>query len=671
MHEVLLLICIALIVFLLYSNTLEAPYILDDEPNIHFNNNIRINSLSLTDLLKAGFESASRNRPVANISFALNYYFHRYSVTGYHLVNILIHITTGLLLYFFIKSTVILPSLTKRYAPMHHWLPVTVAFIWLVHPIQIQSVTYMVQRMNSLAAMFYIMSMLCYVQARQAESRQNQLLLFGACLGSGILALGSKEIAATLPFFILLYEWYFFRDLDQSWLRRNYIYPLVVFLALAVITYLYLDGQFMKPILAGYGDRDFTPGQRLLTEFRVVVFYLSLIFFPHPSRLNLDHHFALSNSLLSPVATLLSIAAVFGLIALAIGLAQRQRLLSFSVLWFLGNLLIESSLIGLEIAFEHRNYLPSMMLISLTVTMTFRYLPNKNIRRGAIAIALLFLSIWTYERNHIWGNEIRLWADSARKSPQKARPHNNLGTSMFKQGHTKEAIINYSKVLQIEPDHAIAHNNLGFAMNSLQRVKVAITHYSEALRIKPNYERANRNLSAALRKQPHLIKELRSINNIDPAESHLGRGLVLADMGGTDEALEQFSEALRINPDHGEVHFQRGRLLIEKGRIDEAIHHFSEALQIDPDDADAYFNMGVALARKGRVKGAIKQFEEALRLNPVDAEARQNMFALQKKLATLKRAGQAASYGSENLRIKPDYKKVHFDLEASRYGESE
>ncbi len=215
LREVILLACMAFVVFLAYSNTFGVPYILDDEPHILLNPVIRLTDLTWNNLFKVGFNNVNANRPVANLSFGLNYFFHRYSIAGYHLVNFLIHITTGFLLYFFIKTTISLPSIRDKHGS-GSWLPFAAAFIWMLHPIQTQSVTYIVQRMNSLEAMFYILAMVCYTRARLADSPKKRWLFFGGSLISGILALGSKETAVTLPVFILLYEWYFFQDLSLS-----------------------------------------------------------------------------------------------------------------------------------------------------------------------------------------------------------------------------------------------------------------------------------------------------------------------------------------------------------------------------------------------------------------------------------------------------------------------
>jgi len=224
MREVLMLSSLALLVLLIYSNTLGGPFIFDDSHNIRDNPHIRLSRLTLEGITRAGLESPSSNRPVANISFALDYYFHQYNILGYHLVNILIHAATAILLYLFVKTTLSIPSLSSRYAH-HGWIAFFAAFIWLAHPIQTQSVTYIVQRMNSMAAMFYVLSFLLYAKARLAGEKRKKWALFAGCILSGILSLGSKEIAATLPFFIFLYEWYLFQDLSWTWLKRH-LFPM-------------------------------------------------------------------------------------------------------------------------------------------------------------------------------------------------------------------------------------------------------------------------------------------------------------------------------------------------------------------------------------------------------------------------------------------------------------
>ncbi len=344
-RETLLLSLLAIVVILIYADTLTTPFIFDDLNNISNNPHIRVPALSFENLAWAGFKSQETRRPVANISFALNYYFNGYNLVGYHVVNILIHLSCGILLYFLAKATLQTPALRSRYEKFG-WIPFLAVFIWLVHPLQTQSVAYIVQRMNSMAAMFYVLAMLFYVKFRMSRGSRLKWMLLAGCVISAILAFGTKEITATLPLFIILYEWYFFQELSAQWVRRNFLLLGGVFLLFMIIALVYLDYDPIARILRGYGHRDFTPLQRVLTQSRVVIFYISLMLWPNPARLNLDHDFALSYSLLNPATTLISITVIIALIAVAILIARREPLFSFSIIWFLGNLVIESSVTG-------------------------------------------------------------------------------------------------------------------------------------------------------------------------------------------------------------------------------------------------------------------------------------------------------------------------------------
>jgi hypothetical protein len=407
-------------VFIVYSSNLDGSFIFDDS-RIENNPQLHITSLSLHNLAKAGFESSPSTRPVSYMTFALNYYFHGFQTRGYHLVNICIHALAAILLFLLIRTTLNLPPLSSKYST-YTWLPFAAALVWAVHPLQTQSVSYIIQRMNSLAALFYILSIYLYARARLARNTEKKWLLFIGAISAGILALGSKETAATLPFFIFLYEWFFFRDLKLSWLKRQVIPALIMLAGITFLVLLYLGRNPLEYITATYGSREFTLSQRLLTEFRIVVFYISLLLFPHPSRLNLDHHVILSTGIFSPVSTLISAVILLLLFIAALVSARKYRLLSFCLLWYLGNLVIESSFIGLELIFEHRNYLLLLPIL--------RY---PWIKILSISIVVLFFSFWTFERNSVWRDKLTLWSDCASKSPGKARPHNNLGVALKKK----------------------------------------------------------------------------------------------------------------------------------------------------------------------------------------------------------------------------------------------
>jgi len=282
------LICVAfgVLAFGIYSNTLESPFFFDDKGRIENNSHIRITRFSFPEILKAGFNS-SKSRPLAFISFALNYYFHQYDPKGYHIVNIIIHVLTGYLLYLFINLTLKIPSLRPQY-DHPNLIAFLAALIWLAHPVQTQSVTYIVQRVNSMAALFFILSFWLYVKGRLVEVRQKQWLWYLGSTVAWLLSLGCKQITVTLPFFVFLYEWYFFRDLNKDWLKRNLKYVLGIIIFLIFIALIYTGFSPLEKIsrLHDYAQNEFTVVQRILTQFRVVIHYITLLFYPHPSLLS-------------------------------------------------------------------------------------------------------------------------------------------------------------------------------------------------------------------------------------------------------------------------------------------------------------------------------------------------------------------------------------------------
>jgi len=608
---VLILLLFVVLGFGVYSNTFQAPFQFDGVLRIQDNPHVRLTKITLKGIGKSAFnENSCRNRPIANITFALNYYFHKYRVTGYHVVNIVVHILTAMLLYVFTRITLLaLQSGGSRLKPGSIALylqPLNASFIaffsamiWLVHPVQTQSVTYIVQRMNSMAAMFYILSLFLYVKGRLAQKRtssqaehngrskdtdkeqdindqpktSHHYLWFVGSFLAWILALGSKEIAVTLPFFVLLYEWYFFQDLSKTWLKRCLKYFLAIVVLLALISLLFLGSSPLERLqsLGDYSENAFTFGERVLTQPRVVIYYLSLLFYPHPSRLNLDHDFPLSHSLTDPITTLLSIGAIVGIIGLACYLAGKERLVSFSILWFFGNLVLESSLIPLAIIYEHRPYLPSMFVSLMIVTLIHRYVNLKWLQVGVLCAAVALCSLWTYQRNSVWSDDVALWKDCVEKSPKKASPHHHLGNALLHQGRLDEAVSHFSEALRIEPYVVGTYNCLGNALIRQGRPDEATSVYLQALRLDPKNVKGRCNLAVV----------------------YMGQGRL-------NEAITYFSEALRIKPDAPKVHSNLGVALVRVGRLQEAVSHFSEALRIAPEDADARYNLGLAMKLLGK-----------------------------------------------------------------------
>jgi len=687
-----------LIGFGVYSNTFDVPFHFDDSLRIKENPHIRIENLSFNNIKKAAFSKrSSQNRPIGNITFALNYYFHQYNVFGYHIVNIIVHLLTGFFLYLFIKITLSLPAL-KNTCRHNHLIALFSALIWLTNPVQTQSVTYIVQRLNSMSAMFYIIAFLLYVKGRISQKQytnqthQNKretktkevsssqkhkssfsfylpasTLYFSGSALAWILSLGCKQISVTLPVFIFIYEWYFFQDLSKDWFKSHLKYITVIFVLLSALAILFLIHYGANPwdaYMSRFSRQGFTPGERLLTQFRVLIYYISLILYPHPARLNLDYDFPLSHSLINPISTFPALLAILGLITLALYLAKKNRLISFCILWFFGNLVIESSIIPLAIIFEHRLYLPSMLAILIPVILMYRYIKLKWLTPGLLCIVLAVFSIWTFQRNKVWSDSVSLWGDCVIKSPNKARPHSNLGQALINQGKIDEAIKHCFKALEIKPDFPGAHINIGHALEKKEKYNEAIDHYLKALEIKPDYAKAYYNMGLIRSKQglineafDHYYKALKI--RPDFPELHLNIGVALVKHGKTDEAINHYLKALQMSPYFAEAHNNLGIVLVKKGETDKAIGHYTKAIQIKPDFADAHNNLGFALAARKKPDEAIENYLKALQIKPDYADAHNNLGIT---LIEIGKTDEAIKHYSKALSIKPDYVDAHNNL---------
>ncbi len=601
-RETLVLAAAAVLTVLLYTASLGGPFVFDDEPNILENRHIRITAFSADALYAAAFKSPIPSRPVANLSFAVNHFFNGTNVVGYRLINILIHIVNGCLLYALARLTFRTPALRAQAAAAGA-IACAVAVLWLLHPIHTQSVAYIVQRMTSLAALFYLLSLACYAGARLAEERGRRRLLWAGCIASGLLALGTKEIAATLPVFIFLYEWYFFQELDRRWLRRRL--PLLA--AVAALTLLigwgFLGfGNPIERIFSGYAGKALGAEHRLMTQLRVVVFYISLLFWPAASRLNLDHDVTASLALLDPPTTLLALLVLAALAGAALVLARRQPLGSFAILWFLGNLVIESSVIGLEAIFEHRTYLPSVFPAMAIVALGARVFNHRKTAAVLVVVLVAALySVSTWERSRVWGDDVALWRDCVEKSPRKSRPYNNLGSALAGRERFEAAAEVLSRAVALAPEYGDARYNLGTVLVRLGQMEAGIRELTEAVRLEPKNYMAHNNLGVA-----HLLQE------------------------NFQEAARQFEEALRLKPDFASAGNNLGVALKNLGDLDRAVARLQAVTRLNPDYAEAWNNLGLAFQAQGLTEEAAESFRRALRIAPAYAVARSNLEQLEK-----------------------------------------
>ncbi len=582
-----------------YARSFDVPFVFDDGHNITDNPFIRWTHLDL-ESVRFTLSNAPLSRPVAYLSFALNHLLGGYGVGGYHAVNLAIHLANAALVYALALVTLRrLATLRGQSSPAPPaaalpWLALASALVFVAHPIQTQSVTYVVQRMNGLCAFFYLAALLLFVQGRLAAAGKRRVASYAFALVCGALALGSKENAATLPFAAWLYDWYFLRDLR---LARKATALLAALVALCIVGFFALGGL----ALLDHGTRPFTLGERLLTQPRVISLYASLIALPLPSRLNLVHDVAISRSLLDPPTTLVCLTALVALGAAAAALARRQRLASFAILWFLLQLAIESSVLPLELVFEHRTYLP-LVGICLALTLPLGRLAawRPTLAIAATAGLVAALTAGTLVRNETWRNEVGLWSDAVEKSPLLPRAHMNLGVALARAGRHEEAIGRYERALALDPGAAELHYDLYFSLTALGRPDEAVLQLDETLRLVPDHAGAQ-----------HL-----------KGEAALRRG-------DLEEAIARFRNALRTNTRLALSYYRLGEALLARGAFEEAGMHLQAAGRLDPLlDLPARRTFAVRSARRGLTRleqgdalGATQDLRAALAADPQDAIA--------------------------------------------------
>ena len=399
-----------------YIMGLHGPLLLDDFVNLYGLMQSGDAGTPFPELLtRFGIsESGPLGRPVSMLSFAISAALFGSDVYYWKLTNVIIHCGNGILLYLLLKSLFNrIPRLQKN----ANTLTFFICAIWLANPAQLSSVLYTIQRMNLLAAFFTLLCLLCYVRGKEQFFVSDKVPRYVAAAGSFLLAIFSKENALLTLGFIVLIEIYFFDGMNrlrqsltpQQLKSGRYALALIGISLFAMFYFSYSDN---------YGHRNFTIGERLITEPRVIMLYIYQWLIPVPSNLPFFYDdFEVSTSLFSPFTTILSIAAVAALVWFAYQLRHLNLLISAGIAWFLLGHSMEAGFIPLHLMFEHRNYLPSVG-ISIILVYALMSLDIKPIVRDVSMIAyLLFLVFLLAIRADMWNDEDVLYTSLLRYRP--------------------------------------------------------------------------------------------------------------------------------------------------------------------------------------------------------------------------------------------------------------
>ncbi len=415
---------IALVLCLLagavYWPGLSGGFLFDDYPNIVDNSALRGFDGSLSSLVTASSNGSASplGRPLSVASFALNLHAYGASPFSFKLVNLLIHLANGLLVFVLIRQ--LWARLDSTNAKKSSIVAIWVTAVWLLHPMNLTPVLFVVQRMTSLAAFFTLAALCLYLYGRQASRGVAWATIATSLLLFWPAAILSKETGVLLPLFIFLCEWLILGSLRL--VSRKIKWLGILALSLVLSSVLIAKWDF---VVGGYAGRDFSLFERLMTEARVLWFYVLQLLAPLPNFFSLYHDdIPISHGLLAPPHTLLAILAWFALIAIAIYQHKRTPLFTFAVFWFLAAHVLESTLLPLEIAFEHRNYLASLGIFLWLGALLFPQQTQKNGQVARLTLALSFLffcGLITALRADQWGDEYRRTQLEVASHPNSAR----------------------------------------------------------------------------------------------------------------------------------------------------------------------------------------------------------------------------------------------------------
>lgn len=656
---------------IVYLNSFYGQFIFDD--HIRIVDNLRIRDLSNF------WELLSRSRPVAYVSFALNYAQGKLNPWGYHMTNLIVHLLAGLTLFGIIRRTLLSERLRDRHGRIASGLALTVSLIWIVHPLQTQSVTYIIQRCESMMGLFYLLTIYCVI--RGASGSDHRLRWYAGAVASCALGMGSKAVMVTAPVVVLLYDRTFLGGTFKQALRRRWQLYLGLCATWSVLAYTGVITGVLnpKPSLktVGLGIQGSTPFEYALTQPGIILHYLRLSIWPHP--LCLDYLWQVART---PDEIVFPMILVGLLLAATVWALLRHPVPGFLGASFFIILSPTSSVIPIQdAAFEHRMYLPLAVLVSLVAIMVWRALDFFRLRlslsfssQRIVGIALVgvvvaSLGIKTLLRNRDYHDAGTMWRNVLTTRPYNPRAYFGLGRHSVRKERYEDAIRQFTQAIRLAPEYAEAHFNLGVVFHKQKRADDAIASYREALRIRPTMLVALSNLGGTLQQEGELDEAIvyyRKAIKINPRfpNAHANYGNALLEKDELEKAIKHLKEALHLNPELPQPRKDLAMALVMQNKLNEALSHWAIVEQTHPDDIRAYASLGNALLEREAFTESVAVFEKTVRLRP-DWPAAHNDLGV--ALSHLGRFEEAIAQYNEAIRLNPDFKGAQENLKLTRH----
>jgi Tfp pilus assembly protein PilF len=646
-RSLLTAICIvlALATIVVYAQTFHYAFVAyDDDQYVYENPMVKAGLTASGIAWAAGTFFYANWHPLTWISYLLDSQLFGIAPGPFHLVNVLLHTASTVLLF------LALFRMTRR-----PWRCAIVAGIFALHPLHVESVAWISERKDVLSGFFFMLTLLVYgryvrekSEIRNPKSEGNlsranlryATLLYLLALLLFVLGLMSKPMLVTLPFVLLLLDYWPLRRFEaqspqsEAQAPTAFVHLLVEKVPFFVIAAIFSVITVLVQRKEGAMSLAVPIVGRLGNAVVSYCRYIGKTFFPH------DLAFLYPYESRLPVIAIVSASLLLAAISLlAIRWRRERPYLLIGWLWFVGTLIPVIGLIqvGDQAMADRYTYIPSIGLFIVLVWSAHDLTRRWQFQRSffgliAAAVALIWV-LKTREQIGIWKNNETLFGHAIAVTRNNYIARNNLGATFERQGRWDEAAAQFRQAIADKPDYAQAHRNLGLVFERQGEPARAIEEYREAIRLNPSYADPHNALGVLFNAQGRVdeaVEEFRRALKLKPdyADAHFNLGLIYARKGQLDEAIREYQVVLEVQPGRADVHNNLGVALDNKGRTDDAIREYVDAIELDPNYARARFNLGVALAQKGALEPAIEQFQEALKLEPDYKEARTNLDAL-------------------------------------------
>jgi tetratricopeptide (TPR) repeat protein len=668
-------IVLAVMAWVVFGQTLGFDFVDFDDNSYIYENPIVPKGLTFPGILWAFTHVwASNWHPLTWLSHMLDCQFYGLNAGGHHLTNVLLHMATVILLF-----------LTLRQMTGCLWRSAFVAAVFAIHPLRAESVAWLAERKDVLSGLFFMLTLGAYIRYARcpwSPARYGLVVLWFA------LGLMCKPMLVTVPFVLLLLDYWPLNRLQANadiepvfrlarlQIPRRLIIEKLPLLGLAFASCA-ITIFAQTRVIQTSGDMSLP--MRIGNALISYVAYTDQMFWP--SRLAVFYPLTAGDVRVAGVA--LSVVLLAGISTGVFVLRRRCPCLLVGWLWYLIMLLpvIGILQVGLQARADRYTYLPQIGLYLLLTWAAADLCARWRYRRlllGSLSLVVLVALIFCARaQTACWRNSETLWTHALACTSDNVVAHYGLGNALFEKGRVDDAVVQYEKALEINPDYAEACNNLGNALLQQGKVNEAITQLQRALQLNPDLADARNNLGNALLQQgkaDEAIAQLQRALQLNPdlANTHDIVGNALLQKGKVDEAIAEYHLALQINPRLAEACYNLGNARLRQGKVDEAIAQYQKALEINPDFADAHDNLGTALLHQGNTAEAIAQYRMALRIKPDKAEIQNNLAWLLATCsqASLRNGNQAVALAEQANQLTGYDNPVVLDTLAAAYAEA-